>query len=480
MPTASRAAAAPKPTSQASRYGRQQAAAAQARVAAVAGIVAAYVVPLLPSPIGPFPNPLAAVPGFAPELGPWDWRGYLWGTLAPSLLQPIIPAGLLGFPHPALTPFLAIQLGGAIFGLLVILGLIQHLISLYAQRTTPLAATHTYVRLRIPGSARLTPLEGVTLFRTLHGMLPPANLAQGSPVPLTLRWTARPEMPVTQGVTICGQPTLLTSISKTLEGLTRGAAAEVADDPFVAELREGRWLCWADVRQVAPRFLPIAVAGRSDDPLLDALLPAMSPQAGVDMADVQIMLSPLSDRTWRLPVLAQQEALKLDIATPERQALDAKAAGPAFRVGVRLRVIAESRDAGVAMVQTIAATLSSSAQPVAGSVQRLSAGGAQALPATLPPAPALPPLALRVVFGAGAVLALAVAVGCWLWAAAGPLTWALPILALPIPALAVGCWHRRQIKADMRLVHASVVGAILPPANPKLVPLIGPWLGRSE
>jgi hypothetical protein len=480
MPTASRAAAAPKPTSQASRYGRQQAAAAQARMAAVGGILVACIVPLLPSPIGPFPNPLASVPGFAPQLGPWDWRGYLWDILAPSLLQPIIPAGLFGFPHPALTPFLVMQLGGAIFGLIVILGLIQHLISLYAQRTRPLKAKHTYVRLRIPGSARLTPLEGVTLFRTLHGMLPPANLAQGSPVPLTLRWTARPEMPVTQGVTICGQPTLLTSISKTLEGLTRGAAAEVFDDPFIAELKEGRWLCWADVRQVAPRFLPIAVAGRTDDPLLEAMLPAMSPQAGVDMADVQIMLSPLSDRTWRLPVLAQQESLKLDIAAPEKQALDAKAAGPAFRVGVRLRVIAENRDAGIAMVQTIAATLSSSAQPVAGSVQRLSAGGAQALPATLPPAPTLPPLALRVALGVGIALALAVAVGCWLWAAAGPLKWALPLLCLPIPALAVGCWHRRQIKADMRLVHASVIGAILPPANPKLVPLIGPWLGRNE
>lgn len=474
-----RATAAPKPVSQAARYGRQEAAAAQARLGVVAGIIGLMILPYLPSPVGPFPNPLADVPGFTEQLGPWDWRGYLLKLLAPSLLQEIIPAGLFGFPHPAVTPFLMIRLGGAVFGLLVVLGLVQHVTSLYAQRTRPLKAKHTYVRLRVPGNARLTPQEGVTLLRTLHGMLPPANPAQGSPVPLTLRWTARPEMSVTQGVTICGQPTLITSVAKTLEGLTRGAAAEILSDPFTEELKEGRWLCWADVRQVAPRYLPIAVAGRTDDPLLDAMLPALSPQAGVILADVQIMLSPLADRTWRLPVLAQQEALKLDIATAEKQAIDAKAAGPAFRVGMRLRVIAESREAGIAMVQTIAATLSSSAQPVAGNVQRLSAGGAQALPAVLPPAPPISPLLVRAALGAGAVLALAVAAGCWLWAAAGLLKWALPLLAFPIPALLVGCQHRRRIKADMRLLHAGVTGVILPPVNPKQVPLISPWLGRN-
>lgn len=478
MPS-SRAAAAPKPTSQASRYGRQQAAAAQARLGVVAGAVGLLVLPYLPSPVGPFPNPLGKVPGLPVNLGPWDWRGYLWGLLAPSLLQEVISAGLFGFPHPAVTPFLMLKLAGTLFGLLVILGLIQHVSSLYAQRTRPLKATHTYVRLRIPGNARVTPMDGVTLLRTLHGMLPPANPAQGSPVPLTLRWTARPEMPVTQGVTVCGPPTLLTSIAKTLEGLTRGAAAEVLSDPFTAELHEGRWLCWADVRQVAPRFLPIAVAGRTDDPLLDAMLPALSPQAGIILADVQIMLSPLADRTWRLPVLAQQEALKLDIATSEKQAMEAKASGPAFRVGVRLRVIAESREAGVAMAQTVAATLSSSAQPVAATVQRLAAGGAQSLPAVLPPASDLPALLVRVALGLGAVLALTVAAGCWLWAAAGLWKWALPVLAFPLPVLVLGCWHRRRIKADMRLVHAGVIGAILPPVNPKLVPVFGSWLGRD-
>jgi hypothetical protein len=479
MSSSSRATAAPKPVSQAARYGRQEAAAAQARLAVVAGIVVLLVLPYLPSPVGPFPNPLADVPGFSDQLGPWDWRGYLLKLLAPSLLQEIIPAGLFGFPHPAVTPFLLLRLGGAVFGLLVVLGLIQHVTSLYAQRTRPLKAKHTYVRLRVPSNARLTPVEGVTLLRTLHGMLPPANPAQGSPVPLTLRWTARPEMPVTQGVTICGQPTLVTSIAKTLEGLTRGAAAEVLEDPFAAELKEGRWLCWADVRQMAPRYLPIAVAGRTDDPLLDAMLPAMSPQAGVILVDVQIMLSPLADRTWRLPVLAQQESLKLDIAAPEKQAIDAKAAGPAFRVGVRLRVIAESREAGIAMTQTIAATLSSSAQPVAGNVQRLSAGGTQALPAALPAAPPAPFLLIRAALGIGVVFALAVVGGCWAWATAGLLKWALPALVFPLPVLVVGCWHRRRINADMRLLHAGATGAILPPVNPKQVPLISPWLGRN-
>jgi hypothetical protein len=473
----SRAAAAPKPTSQASRYARQQAVLAQVRLGVVAGAIVMVTLPYLPSPIGPFPNPLAAVPGFSAQLGPWDWRGYLWSLIAPSLLQELIPAGLLGVPHPAVTPLLLLRLGLACGGVLLILGLIQHVLSLYAQRTRPLLGTHVYVRLRIPGNARTTPADGVTMLRTLHGMLPPPNLMQGSPVPLTLRWTARPEMPVTQGVTVCGPPTLLAGIVKTLEGAVRGAAAEVFPDPFTEELREGRWLCWADVRQVAPRFLPIAVAGRSSDPLLDALLPAMAPQAGVVVADVQIMLSPLTDRTWRMPVLAQQEALKLDLGTPEKQAIDAKAAGPAFRVGMRFRVIAEDREAGMAMVQTMASTLSSSAQAVAGSVQRLAAGPPQALPAILPPAPALPKVLVRSALGAGGALALLVAAGCWAWPAAGPVTWALPLLSLPIPVLALQCWHRRQTQADMRLLHAGVGGAILPPINPNLVPLVSPWLG---
>ena len=130
-------------------------------------------------------------------------------------------------------------------------------------------------------------------------------------------------------------------------------------------------------------------------------------------------------------------------------------------------------------MQTVAATLSSSAQPVASTVQRLSAGGAQALPTVLPPAPALPGLFVKVALGAGAVLALAVAAGCWLWVAAGLLKWALPLLAFPLPVLVLGCWHRHQIKADMRLLHAGVVGAILPPVNPKLVPVFGPWLGQD-
>lgn len=478
MPT-SRAAAPPKPTSEASRYGRGQAAAAQTRLAVAAGVVVLLLLAVLPSPIGPFPNPFVVLPGFAPQLGPWDWRGGLWAFVAPSLLQPLVPAGLLGFPHPALTALLVLRLGVAIFGLILILSLVQHLLSLFAQRTRPLTAPHTYVRLRIPGNTRVTPTDGVTLLRTLHGMLPPANLVQGSPVPLTLRWTARPEMPVTQGVTVSGPPTLLTSIIKTLEGLTRGAAAEVFSDPFTAELQEGRWLCWADVRQVAPRYLPIAVTSKTSDPLLDAMLPALSPQVGVVMADVQIMLSPIRDRAWRLPVLAQQEALKLDIATPEKQALDAKAAGPAFRVAVRLRVIAEQREAGLAMVQTLAATLSSSAQPTAGSVQQLSAVEGQTLPAVIPPAPPLPPRWLAVSLGLGVLLTLTVALGCWAWAGVSLLRWALPVLAFPLPALALGCWHRRRAGADVRLRHAGITGAILPPVNPKLVPLISPWLGRE-
>lgn len=474
-----RVSAPPTPISQAASYGRQQAAAARARLGVVAGVLVVLALPSLPSPIGPFPNPLASVPGFADQLGPWDWRGVLWQLVAPTLLHELIPAGWFGFPHPALTPFLMLRMGGAFVGLLIILGLIQHLASLYAQRTRPLTAQHTYVRLRVPGNARTTPADGVTLLRTLHGMLPPANLVRGDPVPLTLRWTARPERPVTQGVTVCGSPTLLASIIKTLEGLTRGAAAEVMPDPFTTELHEGRWLCWADVRQVAPRFLPIAIAGRTDDPLLDALLPSLSPQGGVVSADIQIMLSPLADRTWRLPVQAQQEALKLDLATAEKQALEAKAAGPAFRVGMRIRVIAEDREAGLAMVQTVAATLSSSAQSVAATVQRLTAGEARALPAVLSSAPVLPGTHVRVALGLGGGLALAAAAGCWRWAAASLVPWALPILVFPIPVLVLGCWHRRHSNADLRLVHAGVIGAILPPINPNIVPIIGPWLGRD-
>jgi len=474
-----RAAAAAPPISAAARYGQQQATAALVRVAIVGGLVVVLVLPYLPSPIGPVPNPLGAVPGMADQLGPWDWRGALWEIVAPALAHEVIPAGWFGVPHPAVTPVLVLRGAGVIGGLVLILGLIQHLRSLYAQRTRPLTATHVYLRFRVPGNARLTPADGVTLLRTLHGMLPPPNLVAGSPVPLTLRWTARPEWPVTQGVTVCGPPTLLTSIAKTLEGLTRGAVAEVLPDPFLAELQEGRWLCWAEVRQLAPRFLPIAVAGRTEDPLLDALLPALAPQAGVVIADIQIMLVPLADRTWRLPVVAQQEALTRDLAPAEKQALAAKAAGPAFRVGMRLRVIAETREAGLAMVQTVAATLSSSAQPVASTVQRLTAGAAQALPAVLPPAAALPAWAVRVALGLGMGVGLAVAGGCWVWAPATLVPWALPILVGLLPVLGLGCWHRHRRRDDLRLVHAGVIGAILPPVNPRLVPLVSPWLGRD-
>jgi hypothetical protein len=476
--TASRTAT-PKPTSTASRYDQQQARSAQLRMGLLAIILLGVIVPWIPSPVGPLPNPFATIPGQPDSLGPWEWRAALLALLAPTLTQELIPAGMAGFPHPALTPWLILRLGIAVGGLVVILGLVQHVLSLYAQRTTPLTATHTYVRLRVPGNTRTTPQDGVTLLRTLHGMLPPANPMKGTPVPITLRWSAQPEMPVTQGITVCGQPTLVMSIIKTLEGITRGAAAEAWDDPLLAACTEGRWLCWADVQQAAPSVLPIAVASKSDDPLLAALLPALSPQGGVVVADVQILLVPLRDRAWRIPVLAQQERRKLDLGSSEKQALDAKAAGPAFRVGMRLRVIAESAELGTAMVQTLAATLSSSAQASADSEQRLMASAVQTLPAQLPPPPALPRALWRGAWAFGGILLPLVALGVWYWPVS-LLWWALPILALPLPPLILGAWHRRRAQADLRRQHAGILGAILPPVNPKTIPIFHPWFGYPE
>lgn len=463
------AQAAPKPVSQARQYSQRMAAEQSTRTFVLLGIALVIIVPRLPSPIGPFPITDFWV------LGPWDWKGYLWELAAPMLLFPIPPEGF-GIPSVPLLQILYWL--AALMGVFFIGTLFQHLSSLYAQRVRPLTAKHTYLRLMVPSDTKMTPVDGITLLRTFHGMLPPANLMMGTPVPLVLRWSGRAEEPVEQGVTVCGQPTLVTSIQKTLEGLGGGTRADANDDPFLAALKPGRYLCYADVRLTAPSDLPIAVAEKGRDPLIDALLPAMAPQSGVVISDVQIMLRPVGDRTWRLPVLARLESLKVDSAAAERRVMEAKAAGPAFQIHMRLRAISERPESGQAMVQTMAATLSSSAQAVANAQQRLSAGGVQVLPAVVDPRPPFPALLRTVGIALGVILMLASAVGLWVFKAP-LLLWVWAPLLLPLPFLGLAAFHRKRVNAELPQAYQAVVNSVMPPVNPKIVPLIGDWLRKD-
>jgi hypothetical protein len=109
-----------------------------------------------------------------------------------ALLTPF-PQESVGLPISPLPMLDWVQIGLAVFGLFVCLTLVQHLGSLYAQRTRPLTAERTYMRLRTPRTVALKADDGVALLRMLNGMLPPTNVLRGDGAPLVLRWTARPE-----------------------------------------------------------------------------------------------------------------------------------------------------------------------------------------------------------------------------------------------------------------------------------------------
>lgn len=463
----------PKPVSQAQAHSRRLAQDRAMQNGIVAAIILLALLPVLPSPIGPFPNPFP-LPGME-TVGPFDWRGALWEVLGPTLLMPIPPPDM-GLPVPSVPLLRVLHFVVALLSLGFIATLIQHLQSIYAQRTRPLKAPFSYIRVMVPANTKLTPQDGVTLLRTLHGMLRPVSLVRGDPAPLVLRYIGRAQRPVEQGLSVCGPETLTRALLKTLEGLGRGTSAEVADDPFLAAVKPGRFLCWADVRLQGPKDIPIMVASRDGHPLLDALLPALLPMADVEIADVQLIMRPIADRQWRLPVLARMENLKLDTSAAERRAMEAKAAGPAFAVTMRFRAIATNPDAGAAMVQSMAATLASSAQAVATMQQRLVGGGPQILPAVLDPVPPFPVALRNMGLAVGGVVAAVAAALLFVFQAPILLSAVIPFL-VPIPALGLAARHRKRYRADVSLIHGAVINHVMPPTNPRIVPLISDWLG---
>jgi hypothetical protein len=457
------AGAASKPESQATSYVRGQQQAASRRGLILFGIllwvVLPRILPLIPAKIASVRWKALLAPGVS----------FLWMTLPPD-----------GVPLPIFFPRAPIvqwaNWGLAAFGAFVCLTLFLHLISLYVQRTKPLTATRIYRQVRVPVSVTLKPTDGVTLLRTLHGMLPPANAHQGTPAPLILRWTARPERRVQQGMSILDRGDLAVSIGKIVEGIAGGTKGETKDDPLLAELKPGRWLCACDLTLTAPSDIPIALGSTTGNPLLESLLPALAPQTGIICADVQVILEPAAETSWKLRVRARQEQLKADLSATEKRALDAKAQGPGFRCGVRLLAVADKPDAGQVMVRTMSAAFAGSAQSIGTTEQRLRAGPVITLPAVLPPREPLPKTMRRVAWIMGLVLALVLAV----LVRHTVMLWPIPALSLFIPVLAVASWRRRKTQADLHERHAGLLMSVLPPRNPRCVPVWAEWLGRND
>lgn len=371
--------------------------------------------------------------------------------------------------------------GLAAFLAFIALTLFMHVGAIYAQRTRPLGQPRTYLRVTVPASATGKPADAVSLLKALHGMVPPINPMQPTPAPVMLCWTARPERKTQQAVSLVAPPTLITGVQKRLQGITGGTKVVVADDPLLAELKPGRFLCVAEARAVAGDALPIAVVGREHG-LLAAMLPALVPQTGVIAAGVRIMAEPISDRLWRLDVLAMLERMKLDAGTEEQQALKAKAAGPSYRTQLLLIAVADEPQAGVAQVQTMGSSLAGTAQSVGLTAQRLQAGPVQVFPAVIAPTLPLPKAQRWIGFVLGLLLALGVAAGLWFThlLPAPSLLWAVPVLVLWIPLLLIASQWRKRQQADQVLRYGAIISGVMRPRNPRVVPLWWPWLGYKD
>ena len=448
-----------RPESHAARYMRQLHQARALRIGALLLAAAGTVAPHLPSQ-------LLGIP----------WRQ----ALSLDLVLPAVPLvlGPLGVPPQPLGQWLAWAL--AAFLGLVASSLALHLGSLFAQRTRPAtSAPSIYLRLALPLSAAQKPADTAALLKALHGVAAPVNPLQPTPAPLQLSWSARPERKIQQGLSVAGPAALATSVQRRLLGLAGGAQATEAPDPLLTELRPGRVLCVAEVRNAAPSALPIAVAGAQAG-LLSGLLPALAPQAGVALASLRVALEPIPDRRWRLAVLALLERLKHDAGPDEQQALKAKAAGPAFRCRVLLLAVADDEAAGRAQLQTIGDALAATAQACDQQTQRLQADSATVLPAVVTPAPPLPSTWRLAGAGLGSMIAIGMAIMLFRAGAAGTLALFGAALALLTPPLALAATWRWRTRAQQALDHALIVAGALPPRNPRVVPIWWPWLGRAD
>lgn len=465
MATTARKPAAAKPQSQATSHASKKQQAHMVRLGAFALLALLVVFPYVPSPL----------------LGV-DWMH----TAAPGLKvltekMPPEPIVLLLFTLQPQQIGQWLYWGLAAFLTFVALTLVMHVGALYAQRTRPLGQRRTYLRLTVPTSAPAKPADAVTLLKSLHGMVPPNNPMQPTLAPLMLCWTARPERKIQQAISIAGPDATTTSLQKRLQGIASGTKVVAIDDPLLAELKSGRFLCVAEARTIAGDTMPIAIVSR-EQTLLTGLLPALAPQAGVVLASARIIQEPIPDRLWRLDVLALLERMKLDTGTDEQQALKAKASGPAFRSRFLLIAVADDPQAGAAQVVTMGAALAASTQSIALTSQRLQAGPVQVFPAVVPPRLPLP----RVWKGSGLIggVLIAVMLTFFLWRSGmtmtHPFLWAVPPLMLWLPVLSVAAVWRKRTDADLPLRHAAILGGLLPARNPRVVPIWWPWLGHNS
>lgn len=465
MATTARKGATAKPESQATSYASKKQQENMLRLGAFALLVLLVAFPHVPSPLFGVDWLRSAAPSLKvlTEKMPPAPIDLMLVTLQPQPIGQWLYWGLAAF------------LG------FVALTLVMHLGAIYAQRTRPLGQKRTYLRLTIPASSPTRPADAVTLLKSLHGMVPAMNPMQPALPPIMVCWTARPERKIQQAFSVAGPDTTTVSLQKRLQAVTSGTKVVVTDDPLLAELKPGRFLCVAEARTVAGDALPIAIIGK-EQVLLTALLSSLAPQAGVVLASARMVQEPIPDRLWRLDVLALLERMKLDTGTDEQQALKAKASGPAFRSRLLLMAVADDPQAGAAQVQTMGAALAASTQAIALTSQRLQAGPVQILPAVVPPRLPFPKMQNRVGLTAGVLLAAVLAFVLWRSGLthAHSVLWAVPPLVLPLPVLSLAAHWRKRTDADLPLRHAASLVGLLPPRNPRVVPIWWPWLGRTS
>jgi len=460
---ARRTGVAPKPLSQASRWGRSQQTIRLNRLGMILAWLAIVIIPRL-------------LPLIPERIGTWPWKAVLWKSFGPFLLRPI--------PKPGAPPLLQwIYWIAAAVGLWMAWKLVEHWIAMRVQMVTP--APRTYLRLRVPADAQLGgQKDGVTLLSQIAALIPARNLRRGDPVPVVLRWTGRREQAAQQGVSLAGAPTLTTTIQRMLQGVAERAEATEQPDPLIAALfdpkkpDEQRVLCWADVRLQAGDDLPINIPGDRECPLLETLVPSLAPQADVIVSDVQVLISGHTAKTWRTRVLAQLESMKLDTGSQEQRMMKAKADGPAVEVTIRLLTVALSAQAGDVMIRTMAGALSRSAQGMGLAHQQLQCGPMQTLPARM----GAPPAAGRFVrLGLWASVLLVGVLLAGLVAVRAPrptVVWLVPLVPLAIPALVVRQRDRRSGRTTYQQ-QQHVLHSVPPIQNPQVVPLIADWFKRK-
>jgi hypothetical protein len=363
----------PHPVSSVQRWRGQQATSTATRAAGLLLLLVVFLLLVFPSPIVGYP-----------------WRSTLFGPIAHVILAPV-PTPEMGLPAflpvaPVIQWIAWLWCALAAYGAFTLL---QHLLLLRMQTVAPLKKPRAYYRIRLPSSASVDKEQGVGLLRSLHGMLPAPRAVTGAGVPLVLRWTGLPDLPIQQGVSLLLPQTSLVSVVKTLEGIAPGTLVEAMPDPFTAALQPGLHLAWCDLRAAAGDTVPLAIPLRDQSPLLEGLLPTLAPPAGVVATDVQVLLRPIAQiAAWRLKVLASAERQKVDVQSNEQKVIDKKAEGPGFDTTFRLLVLAETPAMAQGYLAVLADAFAPTAQTIGIRQQRLRATKAQCMAVGDPPLPA--------------------------------------------------------------------------------------------